>query len=296
VDIAKVNGVELEYETKGSGDPVLLISPVLPDGFLPLLSEPALVDHHRLIRYHRRGWAGSTRTERPASIADHAADAGALLAHLGVRRAHVAGHSSGGPIALQLALDDPGVVHTLVLLEPLLLHVPAAQVLLQRAAPAIEAHAAGDPHTAVLTFLSVVSGLEPETCRAVIDGRIPDCVAQSAREVDTLFGVELPAVGAWTFGLKQARSISQPVLSVSGSETDRLWLEVADLLRSWFPQIEELCVSGVGHLLHIQEPEPVARGLAGFFARHPVKDTATAVAAHGRDPRSAATSGASVAG
>src|SRR5882724_7213601 len=44
---AKVNGVELEYEVAGSGEPVLLISPVLADGFLPLLSEPVLADRYQ---------------------------------------------------------------------------------------------------------------------------------------------------------------------------------------------------------------------------------------------------------
>ena len=41
---AKVNGVELEYEVKGSGEPVLLISPVVAGAFVPGLSAPALVD------------------------------------------------------------------------------------------------------------------------------------------------------------------------------------------------------------------------------------------------------------
>ena len=62
---------------------------------LPLLSEPTLADRHQLIRYHKRGWCGSTHTPPPVSIADHAADAAALLDHLGLPRAHVAGHSSG---------------------------------------------------------------------------------------------------------------------------------------------------------------------------------------------------------
>ena len=35
MEIAKVNGVELEYEVVGTGEPVLLISPVLADGFVP---------------------------------------------------------------------------------------------------------------------------------------------------------------------------------------------------------------------------------------------------------------------
>ena len=67
-----VNGVELEYEAIGAGEPVLLISPVLADGFLPLLSEPALAEHYQLIRYHTRGWVGSTHTPGPVSVADHA--------------------------------------------------------------------------------------------------------------------------------------------------------------------------------------------------------------------------------
>ena len=42
MDIAAFEGVELEYEVTGSGEPVLLISPMLADGFLPLVSEPSL--------------------------------------------------------------------------------------------------------------------------------------------------------------------------------------------------------------------------------------------------------------
>src|SRR5215210_840828 len=86
-----VNDVELEYEVIGVGEPVLLISPLLADGFLPLLAEPALADSHQLIRYHKRGWVGSTRTPGAVSVADHAADAAALLDHLAIGRAHVGG-------------------------------------------------------------------------------------------------------------------------------------------------------------------------------------------------------------
>ena len=64
MQIAKANGVELEYEMTGAGEPVLFISSVLADGFLPLLAEPALTDRYQLIRYHKRGWVGSTRTRR----------------------------------------------------------------------------------------------------------------------------------------------------------------------------------------------------------------------------------------
>ena len=36
------------------------------------------------------------------------------------------------------------------------------------------------------------------------------------------------------------------------------------------PKVENPTVQGVGHLLQIQSPEPVARGIAEFFGRHPI--------------------------
>ena len=267
---AKVNGIELEYEEKGSGEPVLLISPVVAGAFVPFMSVAALVDHYRLIRYHKRGWGESTHTAAPVGITDHASDAAALLDHLGIDRAHVAGHSSGGSIALQLAFERPDVVHTLALLEPSLFTVPSAEALLRRAAPSVEAYQRGDHAEAVAGFLSLVSGLERDTCRRVIDEHVPRGVAKATEDADTFFGVELPAVAAWEFGSEQAAVISQPVLSVLGSDTERLWVEVADRLGAWFPQAEQLVVDGVGHLLQMQRAEPVARGVAEFLGRHPM--------------------------
>ena len=111
MESAKVNGVELEYEVVGSGEPVLLISPVLADGFLPLISEPELADRYQLIRYHKRGWVGSTHTvgagERRGSRRRRGR---APRPSRCAARAHVAGHSSGAAVAAQLALDHPEIV------------------------------------------------------------------------------------------------------------------------------------------------------------------------------------------
>src|SRR3982751_3525867 len=231
---AQVNGVELEYEVVGSGEPVLLISPVLADGFLPLLSEPALADRYQLIRYHKRGWGGSTHTPPPVSIADHAADAAALLDHLGIRRVHVAGHSSGAAVAAQLALDRPAVVQTLILLELSLLSLPGGEAFLEQAAPVFEAYERGDHAGAVAMFMSAVSGLDWPTCRVLLEERVPGAVTQAIQDADTFFGIELPALSAWTFGAKQAAACRQPVLSVLGAETEPLWVEVAAFVRSFF--------------------------------------------------------------
>ena len=61
---ATVNGVELEYEVTGQGEPVLLISPVLADAFVPAVSEHVLSKRYQLIRYHRRGWVGREYWDR----------------------------------------------------------------------------------------------------------------------------------------------------------------------------------------------------------------------------------------
>jgi pimeloyl-ACP methyl ester carboxylesterase len=272
VESVTVNGVDLEYEVTGSGEPVLLISPVLADGFLPLLSEPTLADRHLLIRYHKRGWVGSTHTPPPVSISDHAADAAALLDRLEIPRAHIAGHSSGAAVAAQLALDRPESVHTLVLMELSLLSVPSGESFLEGAGPAFEAYGSGDHSRALAMFMTLVSGLDWTACRALLDERVPGAVAQGVQDADTFFGIELPSLTEWRFGPEQAAAIDRPVLSVLGSQTEPLWVEVADFLRRTLPQVEELRVEGVGHLLHIQRPEPVARGMAEFLERNAIAD------------------------
>ena len=264
---AGVNGVELEYEVIGKGDPVLFISPVLADGFLPLLSEPSLADRYQLITYHKRGWGASTHTAAPVNIVDHAADAAALLAYLDIPRAHIVGHSSGAAVAAQLTLLEPGTVHTLALLELSLLSVPGATAFMQKARPALDAYAAGHHDTAVALFMTAVSGLEWNACRGLLESRVPGAVAAAIRDADTFFGIELPALGAWAFGAAEAGRISRPVLSVLGTETGPLWMEIAESLRSWIPQLEECPIEGVGHLLQLQDPEAVAQQLAGFFER-----------------------------
>jgi pimeloyl-ACP methyl ester carboxylesterase len=265
---ADVNGVELEYEVTGSGEPVLFIGPVLADGFLPLVRQPEIADRYQSIHYHKRGWVGSTHTSGTVGIEEHAADAAALLGHLDVPRAHVAGHSSGAAVAVQLALDEPQMVHTLALLELSLFALPNGQGFLRSAGPVFDAYERGDHADALAMFMTAVSGLDWTTCRALLDDRVPGATAQALKDADTCFGVELPALTRWSFDAQRAATIRAPLLSVRGSNTQPMWVEIAEFLRSSVPDVEDCTVEGVGHLLHIERPEPVAHALAEFLDRH----------------------------
>ena len=73
--LVPANGVELEVIIEGTGEPVLLIqTALLAEEFAPLTREPALRDRYQLIRYHRRGYAGSSPVHGPGSIERDAAD------------------------------------------------------------------------------------------------------------------------------------------------------------------------------------------------------------------------------
>lgn len=267
---AHLDAIDLEYETVGSGEPVLFISPVLADGFLPLLRHPALAERHQLIHYHRRGWVGSTHTPGPVSIEDHVDDAAALLDHLDIPRAHVAGHSSGAAVAAGLALRHPDRVHTLTLLELSLLSLPSGRAFLAGAGPVFDLYERGAHEQAFAAFMSAVSGLDWDACRETLESQVPGLVDQSVKDADTFFGVELPSLAAWTLDADQAAAIEPPTLSVLGRETHPLWVEVAAFLRTNVPDLREAEIEGAGHLLHLQRPEPVATSIEAFLSAHPM--------------------------
>jgi pimeloyl-ACP methyl ester carboxylesterase len=266
-------GAEVEFEVVGpaAGEPVVLIhGAFIAEAYAPLCAEPAVAARYRLVRYHRRGYAGSSPVPAPFSIARQAADCRALLRGLGIERAHVVGHSSGGAMALQLALDAPEVVHSLVLLEPGLMDVPSGPAFEEAAGPAFRMYQAGDKEGATDSLLRVAVG---PAYRSFLDALIPGGYAQAVADAATVFAVESPSLGEWRFTQEDARRITQPVLAVHGSESAKDWAgwpEVHARVQEWMPQAEPFVLAGANHALEEMDPRGVAEAMAAFLARHPI--------------------------
>jgi pimeloyl-ACP methyl ester carboxylesterase len=113
-DYADVNGINLYYETHGTGRPLILLHGGLGSGemFGPLL--PALAAGHQVIAVDLQGHGRTADIDRPLSIETMADDIAALIGHLGLDRPDVMGYSLGGGVAMLTAIRHPEVVGRLV--------------------------------------------------------------------------------------------------------------------------------------------------------------------------------------
>ena len=109
-------GVELYYEERGKGVPVLLLQGT---GFALDVWQPHPIQElsvsHRVITLDPRGIGRSQCEDQVLSIDQIAADIVELFDHLDVEPIHVIGHSIGGRIGLELALNYPGRVRSLIM-------------------------------------------------------------------------------------------------------------------------------------------------------------------------------------
>jgi pimeloyl-ACP methyl ester carboxylesterase len=275
MQLAHVGEVDLEYSVAGDGEPVVLVhAGAVADFFAPLVAPLARSGRFRVVHYHRVGYGGSSRPgDGDAGMAEQARQCQALLQQLGIDRAHVVGHSSGGLIATQLALDAPEVVGTLALLEPVDLEVPSAAEFGQQVlAAAFQRYATGDKEGAVDAFMR---GVCSPRYRALLDRVLgPAAFQQAVKDADTFFGAEAPAGMQWHWDQIDPGRVSQPLLAVLGADSDTISpvsTEGHKALLRRFPQAEPYVLPGATHLLQLQNAEDLGGALTDFFDRHPLK-------------------------
>lgn len=113
----KLNGIELAYERRGKGMPLVLIHGYPLDHSIWNETISQLENDFDLILPDVRGFGESSTVDAPYTLSDIANDLAALLDSLGVERTTLAGHSMGGYIALAFAKAFPERVTGLALVS-----------------------------------------------------------------------------------------------------------------------------------------------------------------------------------
>jgi len=111
---ADVNGINLYYETQGTGLPLILLHGGLGSGemFGPLL--PTLAAGHRVITVDLQGHGRTADIDRPFDLGAMADDVAALIRHLGLEKVDVMGYSLGGGVAWHVGFRHPELVRKLI--------------------------------------------------------------------------------------------------------------------------------------------------------------------------------------
>ncbi|MCU0374780.1 MAG: alpha/beta fold hydrolase, partial [Chitinophagaceae bacterium] len=137
------SGTTLSYVDSGRGDALILIHGLGGNaGHWQMNIGPLAAAGYRVIALNLPGYGG---TLAPAGITGatslkaYAAALSELVAHLGLKKAALMGHSMGGQVAILLALQKPNWLHALLLAAPAGLEVFTAAeggMLRQFATPA----------------------------------------------------------------------------------------------------------------------------------------------------------------
>ena len=112
--IIELGDSTVHFKERGDGPPVLGVMGFGLDQRFWASQIPAVIGSHSFITFDNRGTGRSTG-EPPTSMEEMAADAIALLDHLGIERTVVFGMSMGGAVAQRIVLDHPERVSALIL-------------------------------------------------------------------------------------------------------------------------------------------------------------------------------------
>lgn len=115
VPSVRVNDIDVYYEVRGEGEPLLLIGGLGADLTLLRPLTGWLAQRYRVVVFDNRGAGRTGKPDAPYSIELMSRDTLGLMDALGIPAAHLLGISMGGRIALEIALTHPERVHKLVL-------------------------------------------------------------------------------------------------------------------------------------------------------------------------------------
>lgn len=263
-----VNGVCLAYESRGKGEPLVLVhgSWVSRENWDPVA--PGLAESFRVLRYDRRGHSQSERLRRRGSIREDVADLAAMIEQFAPGPVWVAGNSMGASITLRLAGERPDLLKGISVHEPPLYSLvkddpkigPLVEQEERLEAEVAERIASGDPVGAAEMFAdSVAPGLWGELPPGTRDLFIQN----AATFLDEVNDPEIPE-----FDLDWIRDFEQPALLTYGDQSPAQFPPVIARLGAALPKAEVRCFAGAGHVPHLTHPETYIESLGAFVGKH----------------------------
>lgn len=205
-----------------------------------------------VIAYDFRGNGNSSEPGGPVTMTTFVDDTLALLDELDVDRAHVYGQSFGGMVALELTLENPNRVRTLVLAAT---HAGGAHLVPSRRQPApkdepwrsLYAPGFPDVHPEHVAEDLRVAAAQPRHPRG---GRRQWQAMQNFDVYD-----RLPTIVA-------------PTLVLHGSEDRLVDPANGELLAGRIPGAELVVLQGAGHLYHSERADEADAAVLDFVRRH----------------------------
>jgi pimeloyl-ACP methyl ester carboxylesterase len=231
---------------------IVLVHGAMDRSAAMVLLSRRLADHHRVLRYDRRGYARSRGAGGPYTVDTHVDDLAALI---GDRRAVLFGHSFGGNVALALAERRPELVRAVAVYEAPLSWLPWWPGRMNR-----RGQTEANPADAAEQFMRWMVGDEqwdamPESIRAARRDEGEAFVAEIA---------DLRAAAPW-----DEDRIDVPVVAMYGELASEHHRDASHLLAEMLSDRDAVVIEGARHNGPFTHPGEVADVVRGLTARAP---------------------------
>ena len=256
MDHVDLSGVRVEFEVHGGGDPVVLVQArPFVTWFRPLLATVGDMS----VLWYRRDTTGPGQT-----IEDDARLCARLLAHVGLERPHLVGHSYGGLVALEVARQAAVDLRSLALLEPAPTGLLGPAQAAAQMEPLLRMARESGAAAAMEHFLRGACGASGRDALARL---VPGAVEEALTNARGFFDGELPAAIGWSFTPTDAARVDCRILNLCGALSDARFRAGSATIQSWFPSAEHAVLDGAGHLMMAEQPEAAGALLGRFWNR-----------------------------
>lgn len=250
-----VNHLALAYERRGRGAPLVLIHGYPLDHSIWNEVIPLLEANLDLILPDLRGFGQSDAPASAWKMDDLASDLAALLDHLGLDSAWLAGHSMGGYVALAFAAAHPRRVRGLALVAS----QAGADTSERKAGRQAEAR-----HIAEQGIGDAVNGM---ALKLTADDRLQEQVRDLMdQQAPSGYIGSLMAMADRVDGMPVLAASSFPVALIHGDADILIPLERAREIQAGVPRARLVELGGVGHLPMLESPRAVADALLQLAA------------------------------